>query len=419
MSMITKCKNIIKKIRIIYLPLQIIKRAITQLIYSFDLWIYNLPTKNKKDTNNLINNIIQNAVPKAIGFEYEKIKQETLACVKGLKTDAKIYNYKFSSSQQKENLYSSVYALLIYDLYDEVKNLSENDKKEWVDYLDSFQNKNDGLWYDENLRNEHYNDSDWWGARHLAIHIIAAYTALGTKPKYNIEYVEKYYNLDYFKNWLDKTDWESFMDHSNDIDNKIMNIGVVLQYQRDFLENEKAKMAIEFLYEYLDSKKNKETQMWGKCDVENPDELSRTIQFSYHLYMLYFHDKKEIKTKNKIFELTLKTQNKLGGFGLKLNSSACEDIDSVELLLYLSEENNDEVEQAIKKAFAWIISNQNKDGGFVFRRNESLWYGHDILLAKQEESMMLAMWFRTLSILKITKFLNIKNNYNYTSVPGY
>ena len=97
--MITKCKNIIKKIRIIYLPLQIIKRAITQLIYSFDLWIYNLPTKNKKDTNNLINNIIQNAVPKAIGFEYEKIKQETLACVKGLKTDAKIYNYKFSSSQ--------------------------------------------------------------------------------------------------------------------------------------------------------------------------------------------------------------------------------------------------------------------------------------------------------------------------------
>jgi len=33
--------------------------------------------------------------------------------------------------------------------------------------------------------------------------------------------------------------------------------------------------------------------------------------------------------------------------------------------------------------------------------------------------MMLAMWFRTLSILKITKFLNIKNNYNYTSVPGY
>ena len=109
------------------------------------------------------------------------------------------------------------------------------------------------------------------------------------------------------------------MDHSNDIDNKIMNIGVVLQYQRDFLENEKAKMAIEFLYEYLDSKKNKDTGMWGKCNISNPYELSRTVQFSYHLYMLYFYDKKEIEAKDKIVELTLKTQNKLGGFGLKLN----------------------------------------------------------------------------------------------------
>jgi len=88
-------------------------------------------------------------------------------------------------------------------------------------------------------------------------------------------------------------------------------------------------------------------------------------------------------------------------------------------LLYLSEANNDEVDQSIKKAFVWVLANQNKDGGFVFRRNESLWYGHDILLAKQEESMMLATWFRTLSILKIVKFLNIKNDYHYTNVPGY
>jgi prenyltransferase beta subunit len=384
-----------------------------------DKLIFNLPTKSKKNSDKLINNIIQNAVPKAINFDYESIKQDTLQYVRSLKIDDKIYNYKFAQSQVKENLYSSVYALLVFDLYDEVKNLTEIEKKEWIDYLDSFQSEMDGLWYDKNLKNEHYDDSDWWGARHLAIHIVAAYAALGAKPKFNISYVEKFYDLDYLKNWLDETRWNDFIEHSNDIDNKIMNIGVVLQYQRDFLDNEKAKVAMEFLYEYLDSKKNKETQMWGKCDVENPDELSRTIQFSYHLYMLYIYDKKEIKAKNKIVELTLKTQNMLGGFGVKLNSSACEDIDSIELLLYLSEANNDEVDQSIKKAFVWVLANQNKDGGFVFRRNESLWYGHDILLAKQEESMMLATWFRTLSILKIVKFLNIKNDYHYTNVPGY
>jgi prenyltransferase beta subunit len=383
-----------------------------------DKLIYNLPTKNKKNTDKLINNIIQNAVPKAINFDYENIKKSTLQYVRSLKIDDKIYNYKFAESQVKENLYSSVYALLIFDLYDEVKNLTEIEKKEWIDYLDSFQNKNDGLWYDENLRNEHYDDSDWWGARHLAIHMIAGYTALDIKPKYKIKYVEKYFDLVFTKSWLDSFDWDSFFPHSNDVDNKLMNIMVILQYNRDYYDDIQAKETLEFIYDYLNSKINGQTGMWGKCDIDNPYELSRTVQFAYHLLMPYFFDKKEIAHRDKIVELALKTQNKLGGFGVDLNSSACEDIDSVDLLIHLSK-NNLEVDNALKKALAWILSNQMEGGGFVFKQNISIWYGHDILTAKSNEAQLFATWFRTLSILKITKFLNIKNNYNYTSVPGY
>jgi len=226
-----------------------------------DKLIYNLPTKNKKNTDKLINNIIQNAVPKAINFDYENIKKSTLQYVRSLKIDDKIYNYKFAESQVKENLYSSVYALLIFDLYDEVKNLTEIEKKEWIDYLDSFQNKNDGLWYDENLRNEHYDDSDWWGARHLAIHMIAGYTALDIKPKYKIKYVEKYFDLVFTKSWLDSFDWDSFFPHSNDVDNKLMNIMVILQYNRDYYDDIQAKETLEFIYDYLNSKINGQTGM--------------------------------------------------------------------------------------------------------------------------------------------------------------
>jgi hypothetical protein len=88
------------------------------------------------------------------------------------------------------------------------------------------------------------------GARHLAVHIIAAYAALGKKPKYKIRFVEKYYDLDYTKSWLDRVNWNEFFGHNNDIDNKLMNIMSILQYNRDFYGDENANRTLEFIYNY-------------------------------------------------------------------------------------------------------------------------------------------------------------------------
>ena len=199
-----------------------------------------------------------------------------------MRVNDSIVKYKFASSQQKENIYSSVYACLIYDMYGEIEKLADAQKQEWVDYFDSFQKPNDGLWYDANLKNQHYDDSDWWGARHLAVHIIAGYTALGSKPKYRISYVEKYYDKSYLYSWLDSFD---FFDHSNDLDNKIMNIAVIMQYNRDFFDDMEARESLNNLYDYLDSKVNPTTGMWGKCDTQNPYELSRSVQFAYAIFL--------------------------------------------------------------------------------------------------------------------------------------
>jgi hypothetical protein len=248
--------------------------------------------------------------------------------------------------------------------------------------------------------------------------MIAGYTALGSKPKYKISYVEKYYDKSYLYSWLGSFDWNGFFDHSNDVDNKIMNIAVIMQYNRDFFDDMEAREAMNNLYDYLDSKVNPLTGMWGKCDIKNPFEISRSVQFAYHLLMPYFYDKREVLYKEKILNLTLKTQNKLGGYGQKLNSSACEDIDSVDLLIHLSDSHNIEVKQSLKKAFAWILSNQNSDGGFVFRRNEPMWYGHEIMTAKINESHLFASWFRTMSIAKVSNYLKY-NYYKINKAPAF
>ncbi|WP_019616969.1 hypothetical protein [Psychromonas ossibalaenae] len=398
---------------------KVLVRKLRRIITAIDKLIYLIPSMHKYEEAELITRLLETGLPNAMNFDFEQLKKQTLNYLESVKVEGKKYNYKFSQSQEVGNLYSSVYALLILDLYGELKNLSADEVSQWVVYLDSFQEETDGLWHDDRLLNEHYADSDWWGARHLGIHMIAAYTALGKKPKYQIKYITKYYDLGYMKSWLDRNDWDGYFENENDVDNQIMNIGVALQYQRDYFDDKKAKLALEYLFNYLDSKKNKKTGMWGGCDVSDPKQLSRSIQFAYHLLMLYFYDNRRIECGEEILEYALQTQNRLGGFGVNLNSSACEDIDSIELILHLSDDENINARKALSRAFVWILSNQMNDGGFVFRQNQGMWYGHESLTANINESHLFATWFRTLSLVKLSVNLFPTSKYKAHDAPGY
>lgn len=394
-------------------------RSLKNIVYTIDYTIFNLPTKNKKGYDILIDKVINQGIVSALNFDFEEIKRKTLLFVENMSINNSLVKYKFAPSQQEEDIYSSTYACLIYALYGELNKFTIDQKKEWVDYFNSFQNPQDGLWYDINLKNQYYENSDWWGARHLAIHIISAYSALGARPKYKLSFVEKYYDKKTLYEWLDSYDWNGFFDHDNDIDNKIMNIGVIMQYNRDYWGDDGAKEAMNNLFSYLDNKINPITGMWGRCNISDKYELSRAVQFAYHLLRLYFYDNREIKYRDKIIDLTLRTQNLLGGYGVQFNSSACEDMDSIDLLVNLSNRKDLRVVQSLKKALVWVLSNQNEDGGFVFRRNEPLWYGHERLRSNKNESNMFATWFRTLALVKLTNFLNIPNQYSYERFPGF
>jgi len=80
----------------------------------------------------------------------------------------------------------------------ELSKYTSEEKRQWVDYFDSFQSSEDGLFYDQTVRNGIYDDTDWWGARHLALHLISAYTMLDASPKYPFKFLERYYDLEGF-----------------------------------------------------------------------------------------------------------------------------------------------------------------------------------------------------------------------------
>ena len=366
--------------------------------------------------------IIVSGIANYLSFDFSSIKRLTLGYLSSLHMEGgNDYEYAYTYGHTKTNIYNSTYACALLAMYNELSDKPLSLLTGWIDYFNSFQDPESGLFIDPSIRNEHFDNSDWWGARHLVPQIISAYTALGARPRHQFHWAKPFYNVSVLDQMIDSCDWTTAIPDENDIDNKIMNIGVAMQYQRDFWQDDEAARALTYLKNLLIEKTNPATGLWGGYNSNDPYELPRMIQFAYHLLRIFIYDHDPIENPEKIIDLTLASQNVYGGFGEKLNSSACEDIDAVDILIYLSRQTNyrsNDISIAIRRAFIFILSNMNRDGGFVFRRDEPLWYGHDDMYSDSNVSALFPTWFRTLSIAHICDYLGT-GSYNIVKCPGY
>lgn len=370
------------------------------------------------DYERLLTAIIERGFPAAIHFDYQQLRADALSFVDTMQVGD--FQYRYASSTMAPTLYCSVYACLLKSLFGELRETSEAQRRAWSSFFDDHQSAEDGLFRDGALSNGLFEDTDWWGARHLVLHMIAAYSALGQRPRHRFVFLDKYKRVDEIQRWLSSHDWASRTAYSDDIDNKLMNIVCALQYERDHRDDREAGRAVEIIKDMLARQLNRATGLWGAFDTSDPPDLSRAVQFAYHLYPIYFYDRCPVEEQNQLIDLVLKTQNPLGGFGTAANSSACEDIDSIYMLCALSLRSTyrrKEIERALLRGLAWVFANQNQDGGFVFRRNEPLAYGHALMSSRKNESAMFPTWFRILAIAQIATRLRLAD-FVFTEAPG-
>lgn len=197
--------------------------------------------------------------------------------------------------------------------------------------------------------------------------------------------------------WMESRNWQ--VDPAS-VSNEIQNHAVILQYARDFQREAWCGDSLQEMYDWLEKTQDSATGLWG-VRFDNPVDLSNGVQTGYHLWLLYFCDNRPIPHIERIIDSCLATQNIYGGFGVPLNSSACEDIDSIDPLVrfsFLTDYLKQDIREALEKAFGWILVNANPDGGWVFRRYEAFQYGHEKMRAEAEESSMFPTWFRTLTL---------------------
>ena len=369
----------------------------------------------KEDYEYLIDRYVNHAIPFYMEFNFNSLKKTTLSYVRKQRIN-ETNEFLYSDSCNQPCIYNTCYAILTYSLFNEPL-WSKNE--EIKQYLDSFQQP-DGFFVDSRISNSPYfPDGDWWGKKHLLPHVLMCYRAIGERPKYQLDFLEKIYDLDYFKTFCDAL---NFDDKTKDDDNKVMNIGCALQFQRDFFNDSRAEKSLDYLYNYLNGLINNITGSWGNIDISDVNELSRVQQVAYHLYILYLYDKKEIQYREKIIDLNLKLQSKFGAYNAGLIGSACTDIDVVFLfseLLKQTDYRKEDIIMSLKKALPWVLSNQNDDGGYVFRRNESFEYGSPLMFSKKNESNLFATWFRSACIAYICNSLNIDNEFKFIDSPGY
>jgi hypothetical protein len=300
-------------------------------------------------------------------------------------------------------LYASCYAALILHLYGELQVFPDLERREWADYLNSFQGE-DGIFRDPKLAGSAAEELDWWGWRHLTIHVLMALEALGSVANKPFALLDQFKERDTMHRWMESRPWNQ---EASAVSNQVQNYATMLQYGRDYQNADWCQDPLNRMYDWLDRRQNRQTGLWGPR-FDTPYWLSQGVQTSYHLWMLYFYDSRPVQYIERIIDSCLATQNRLGGFGVALNSSACEDIDSIAPLSRLGKRcrhRQAEVRKCLQRTLYWILANFNHDGGAVFRRYEKLRYGHDLMSARPQESSLFPTWFRTLTLAYIGKGL--------------
>lgn len=346
-----------------------------------------------------------------ISSEYRKTEQRVCTYINDAMSLDKLG--LFSNSSEDESIYTYTYLVMLCGFLD----IEVNSKEIIASKLLESQ-LSDGFFYDKKYLNYEYIIGDGWGKRHFIPQAVIAIERLKKKPIYEFAFIEPFYNSDRMRCFLNSLDWNDAWKTSN----VVMNITVCLQYVRDFMNCKEAADSVNIVQQWLLENIRQDCGMWYWKDKMTIANKYEAIRCAYHLYPLLEYDGIDTPFKEKAIDLILSMQNKYGGFDIRKNSSACEDIDAIDPLIRLEIKTGGyrekEVKKSLEKAFFWLKQNQMQDGGFVFRRGENFNYGSNNVVSKVNESNLFATWFRMLSICYIHDYLTGYKR-NYMRMPGY
>lgn len=299
-------------------------------------------------------------------------------------------------------LYGTCYALLTRHYLGE-KIVTSETLREF--FLNS-QDPETGLVVGPELRDLKANPGSIHSKEHLELHLTCAALPiiqhLGLRLRHPLYAAHNFCELAFLRSWLDQRDLSNAWFEGNNI----LFVGQLLIYLRDVEEKHDAQNALNAWFDWLDAHVDPQTSLWGTNGYCSAD---KAVYGGYHQLLVYYHENHRLTNPRGLVDTVLSLQHDDGGFNPKGNGGACEDVDSVDILVNLYKRfdyRRPAIRVALRRCFRHIVETQNKDGGFPYNRScMQSHMGIPGTFAASNVSTMFATWFRVHTMALLAEIL--------------
>ncbi len=263
---------------------------------------------------------------------------------------------------------ASCFAALALHAAGALAKLEAGERRAWAGYLAGFQDPRSGLFLGPEL--EGPLESPQHDREHLALHLtchaLPALALLGARPAHPLRAAERHLDPGELLAWLERRDWRRAWREGNEL----LFAGQLLLHLREVEGRREAAAALGLWFDWLDAQQDPRTGLWGTDRGADPHGA---LFGAYHPLLVYHYCARPVPRAERILDTALALQHPDGGFAPGGGGGACEDLDGIDVLVNLHRRTGHRpraVRRALAGALASVLSRQQPDGGFVYRRGE-------------------------------------------------
>jgi hypothetical protein len=235
-------------------------------------------------------------------------------------------------------------------------------------FIAACQSPDSGLFIGPEMRDHFPPEEIGHNREHLLLHLTCA--TIPVCQQFGIDIAHPIYDARRFCDRAYLTDWLSRRNLKGAWleGNNLLYVGHLLVHLRDVEKYPGAAEALQLWFDWLDKHVDPATNLWGTngyCSVK------AAVYGAYHQFLIYYYEDHPFINPKGLVDAVLSLQHTDGGFDPAGNGGACEDVDAVDILVHMYKRfpyRRAEIRNALRRCARHMLSTQNSDGGFPYRR---------------------------------------------------